>query len=75
MGKARAVPLGTRQPKAPRVPIPRDRTARTVEPASDIVTAPGVDLDLPLAPILVRKLRNMHPQQLATILTEQDSNE
>lgn len=34
----------------------------------------GVDLDLPQAPILAQKLRNMLPHQLATILTEQDKN-
>lgn len=38
------------------------------------MTAPGVDPDLPHAPILAQKLRNMLPQQLATILTEQDKN-
>lgn len=46
-----------------------------MEFTSDIVTLPGADLDLPLAPILAQKLRNMLPEQLATILTEQDSNE
>ncbi len=39
------------------------------------MTVPGADLDLPLAPILAQKLRNMLPEQLAIIFTEQDSNE